>query len=122
VLPLNNLKVNVNRILTVEQLAVLQPLDIQTAFERVRTFYELNAVNDNLIFMDRKNYVTAMIARMGCMGKSFALKREVMNTLLATADDVAVLARYPEEYRGFAGEAGGRIYADFHPDIFSKGG
>ena len=50
-LPLNNLKVNVNRILTVEQLAVLQPLDIQTAFERVRTFYELNAVNDNLIFM-----------------------------------------------------------------------
>lgn len=121
VLPLNNLKVNVKRILTVEQLAVLQPLDIQAAFERVRTFYGLNAINDNLIFMDRKNYVTAMIAGMGCMGKSFALKREVMNTLLATADDVAVLARYPEEYRGFAGEAGGRIYADFHPDIFSRG-
>ena len=120
-LPLNNMRVNVKRVFTVGQLAVLQPLDIQAAFERVRTFYGLNAINDNLVFLDRGNYVTAMIAGMGHMGKTFALKREIVNMLLSTTDEAAVLTRYPEEYRGFAENIGGRFYSDFHPDIFSKG-
>lgn len=122
VLPLNNVKVNVKRIFTIEQLAALQPLDVPGAYECVRTFYGLNAINDNLILLDRKNYVTALIAGMERMGKSFALRREVVNTLLATGDDVAVLTRYPEEYQGFAAELNGYFYPDFHPDIFGKGG
>ena len=77
VLPLNNMKINVKRVFTIEQLAALQPLDIRSAFERIRTFYGLNAINDNLIFMDRGNYVTAMIAGVECAGKTFALKRGV---------------------------------------------
>lgn len=120
VLPLNNMKINVKRVFTIEQLAALQPLDIRSAFERVRTFYGLNAINDNLIFMDRGNYVTAMIAGVECAGKTFALKREVVNTLISTVDDVVILTGYPEEYRSFAQETDGHIYADFRPDIFSK--
>lgn len=101
-LPLNHMKINVRRVFTVEQSAAFQPLQIQSVFERVRTFYGLNAINDNLIFLDRSNYVSALIAGAGCTGKTFTLKREVVNTLISAMDDVAILARSPEEYRQFA--------------------
>lgn len=121
VLPLNHMKINVRRVFTVEQSAAFQPLQIQSVFERVRTFYGLNVINDNLIFLDRSNYVSALIAGAGCTGKTFALKREVVNTLISTMDDVAILARSPEEYRQFADRMQGNLCRGLCVDIFAKG-
>lgn len=120
VLPLNNLKVKVGRMFRVEQMAVMQPLSIQSIFERVRTFYGLNAINDNFVFMDRANFPTAMIAGVANSGKTTSVKREVVNTLLSTRDDVVILARHPEEYRAFADRLYGLLIQDFCPDVFHK--
>lgn len=120
VLPLNNLKVKVWRMFSVEQMAVMQPLNIQSIFEKVRTFYGLNAINDNFVFMDRTIFPTAMIAGVENSGKTTSVKREAVNTLLSTRDDVVILARYPEKYRSFAHRLQGQIVEDFHPDVFNK--
>ena len=120
VLPLNNLKVRVGRVFTIEEMAVMQPLDIQEIFEKNRTFYGLNAINDNFVFMDRTNYLTAMIVGGENSGKTTSVKREVVNTLLSTRDDVVILANYLEEYRDFAEKLEGQIIQVFCPDIFEK--
>lgn len=120
VLPLSNLKVNVGRIFRLEQMAVMQPLSIQEIFERVRTFYGLNAINDNFVFMDRANFPTAMIAGISNTGKTTSIKREAVNALISTRDDVCILARHPEEYAAFADKLNGQVVQGFHPDIFEK--
>ena len=120
VLPLCNLKVHVGRIFPVEQMAVMQPLSIQGIFEKVRTFYGLNAINDNFIFLDRSIYSAAMIVGQPNTGKTVSVMREAANTILSTMDEVVILARHPEEYRDFAGRMSGQVLAEFHPDIFRK--
>jgi len=120
VLPLGNLKVNVSRMFSVEQMAAMQPLSIQSIFEKVRTFYGLNAINDNFVFMDRTNFPTAMIAGVTGSGKTTSVKREAVNTLLSTRDDVVILARHPEEYVSFTENLQGKMIHDFCPDIFEK--
>lgn len=120
VLPLNNLKVNVQRMFSIEQMAGMQPLNIQSIFEKVRTFYGLNAINDNFVIMDRTNYPTAMIAGGESLGQTTSVKREAMNTLLSTRDDVVILTGRSGEYEQFADRLQGRILRDFSPDIFDK--
>lgn len=120
VLPLNNLKVSVGRMFSVEEMAVMQPFSIQDIFEKVRTFYGLNAINDNFVFMDRSNYPTAMIAGISNTGKTSAVKREAANTLMCTRDDVVILAKCPGEYRAFTEAMNGQIIGEFYPDIFDK--
>lgn len=120
VLPLNNLKVNVQRMFSIEQMAGMQPLSIQSIFEKVRTFYGLNAINDNFVFMDRTNYPTAMIAGVQNSGKTTSVKREATNTLLSTRDDVVILTGRPGEYEQFANRLQGKVLRDFCPDVFDK--
>ena len=120
VLPMGNLKVNVRRMFSVEQMAAMQPLSIQGIFEKVRTFYGLNAINDNFVFMDRANFPTAMIAGVTGSGKTTSVKREATNTLLSTRDDVVILAKHPEEYQSYTEELHGQMIYGFSPDIFDK--
>ena len=120
VLPLNNQKINVKRMVQVEQMAVMQPLCIQDIYEKHSTFYGLNAINDNFIFMDRANLPTGMIAGIPCSGKTVSVKREVANTLLATKDEVVVLTRDTIQYQMFANSFKGQIVGGFCPDIFCK--
>lgn len=120
VLPLNNLKVNVQRMFSIEQMAGMQPLSIQSIFEKVRTFYGLNAINDNFVIIDRTNYPTAMIAGGENLGQTTSVKREAMNTLLSTRDDVVILTGRVGEYEQFADRLQGRILRDFSPDVFDK--
>lgn len=120
VLPLNNLKVSVGRMFSVEQMAAIQPINIQEIFETVPAYYGLNSINDNMVFIDRSNYPTAMIAGISDTGKTSAVKREAANTLLCTRDDVVILAKCRSEYREFAEAMNGQMIAEFHPDIFNK--
>lgn len=120
VLPLGTLKANVRRMFSVEQMAAMQPLSIQGIFEKVRTFYGLNAINDNFVFMDRANFPTAMIAGVTGSGKTTSVKREAANTLLSTRDDVVILAGHPEEYLSYVEKLHGQMVYGFCPDIFDK--
>lgn len=120
VLPLNNLKVDVRRILSIEDLAVVQPLDIQDIFDKVCLYYGLNAINDNCVLIDRKNYPVAVIAGSPHTGKTSAIKREIVNTLMSTEDEVIVLSKHPDEYAALIAKACGQLIEGFCPDIFVK--
>lgn len=120
VLPLNNPRVHVGRVFSLEQMAVMQPINLQGIFDKNLSFYGLNAINDNLVFIDRTNYATAMITGNAHTGKTTAVKREVLNTLIGTKDTVIVLARHPEEYVSLAEKLNGQVIREFYPDIFEK--
>lgn len=120
VLPLGSLKVHVGRIFSLEQMAVMKPLNIQGIFEKKLSFYGLNAINDNLVFLDRTNYATALITGNAHTGKTTAVMREVLNTLIGTNDTVVVLTGHPGEYASLAEKLNGQVIHDFCPDFFEK--
>ncbi len=119
-LPLCNMRVNVSRVFSLEQMAAMQPLRIQDIFERNRTYYGMNAINDNLILMDRSNYPIAMIAGNKGSGKSFSVKRSAANTLFSTRDDVIIFTDNTQTYEAYVSRMHGQMIPDFQPEIFSK--
>jgi len=120
VLPLCNMRVNVPRVFSLEQMVMMQPLRIQDIFERNRTYYGLNAINDNLVLMDRGNYPIALITGIKNSGKTISVKRSAANTLLSTRDDVVILTADMQSYRNFVEKLHGHMMWEFQPDIFEK--
>lgn len=117
VLPLNNARMDIKRTFSVDRLATMPPINIQVLFEQIRAFHGLNAINDNLVLIDRQNNLSGMIAGVEHSGKTFACKREVFNALATTEDEVIVLAKKSEQYESFANELGGCLVYGFHPDF-----
>ena len=117
ILPLNNVKMDVKRTFTVERLATMSPMDIQALFEQIKAFHGLNAINDNLVLIDRKNSLSGMIAGIQNSGKTFACKREAFNALATTDDEIIILTKKPEQYDYFVNELGGSIVYGFYPDF-----
>ncbi len=109
VLPLCNLRVNVSRVLSTHHLASMPLFSLQDIFEQSPMFYGLNALNDNLLLLDRRNYPTGMIAGAEGSGKTTAVKREAAGILFGTEDEVVILAKYPDEYRTFAEKLQGKV-------------
>ena len=117
VLPLNNEKIDVKRTFSVDRLTSMPPINVQSLFEQIRAFHGLNAINDNLILIDRQNYMSGMITGIENSGKTFACKRECFNALISTDDEVIILSKKPQEYEIFTQELGGSVVYDFHPDF-----
>lgn len=117
VLPLNNAKIDVNRTFSVDRLTTMPPINVQSLFEQIRAFHGLNAINDNLVLIDRQNHMSGMITGIENSGKTFACKRECFNALISTDDEVIILSKKPEEYEYFTQELGGSVVYDFHPDF-----
>ena len=117
VLPLNNLKLDVMRTFPIDRLAIMSPMNVQELFDQTRAFHGLNAINDNLVLIDRQNNLSGMIAGIENSGKTFACKREIFNALVTTEDEVIVLTKKPQQYEYFAEELGGSIVYGFHPDF-----
>ena len=117
VLPLNNAKLDVKRAFSVDRLATMPPINVQALFEQIRAFHGLNAINDNLVLIDRQNHMTGMITGIENSGKTFACKRECFNALISTNDEVIILTKKPQEYKIFTQELGGSVVYDFHPDF-----
>lgn len=109
-LPLANNKLFVKRTLTTESTAVFMPFVSQELQIRNGSYYGLNAVSRNMILFDRrqtKNSNGFILGTPGS-GKSFAAKREMLNVLLNTDDDVVVID--PErEYGPMARMLGGEV-------------
>ena len=92
-LPLAQNKLHIKRMLTTESSSVFIPFSAQELAQERGMYYGLNAVSHNLLLFNRLNSDNAngIILGTSGSGKSFAAKREMINVLLATDDDVYVI-------------------------------
>lgn len=107
-LPLANNKVFVKRMLTTEAASVFIPFAAQELTQKNGMYYGLNAVSKNMILFSRLNSKNANGVILGTpgSGKSFSAKREIINVLLNTDDEVFIID--PErEYAPLAELLGG---------------
>lgn len=107
-LPLATNKVFVKRMLTTEAASVFIPFAAQELTQKNGMYYGLNAVSKNMILFSRLNSKNANGVILGTpgSGKSFSAKREIINVLLNTDDEVFIID--PErEYAPLAAMMGG---------------
>jgi type IV secretory pathway VirB4 component len=109
-LPLCNNQLHIKRTLTTESTSIFMPFSSQELMQKEGLYYGLNAVSRNLILLNRKASKNANGFILGTpgSGKSFSAKREMLNVLLNTNDDVIVID--PErEYGPMAEMLGGEV-------------
>lgn len=109
-LPLATNELAVQRLLTTESAAVFMPFSAQELSQSNGMYYGLNAVSRNLILFNRINSKNANGVILGTpgSGKSFSAKREMINVILNTNDDIYVID--PErEYAPLAALFGGEV-------------
>lgn len=109
-LPLGRCDVYVDRLLTTESAAIFIPFSSQELTQNNGMYYGLNAVSKNLILFNRKNSKNANGVILGTpgSGKSFTAKREMINVILNTDDDIYIID--PErEYLPLAQLLGGEV-------------
>ena len=123
-LPLCKQRVNVSRFLNSERLAQLTPISATMGIRRGGAFLGLNAINDNLIFYDRKQglNLSGVITGVEYSGKNYQMKREILNTLLTTKDTVNVVA-FNDSFDAFVDSLGGsRAYlSELNPFATTEG-
>ena len=99
-LPLCNNKLGIERTLTTESVSVFMPFVSQELLQTNGMYYGLNSVSRNLLLFNRKmsKNMNGFILGTPGSGKSFSAKREMLNVLLNTNDDVIVID--PEDEYG----------------------
>lgn len=92
-LPLATNKIFVKRMLTTESASVFIPFAAQELTQKNGMYYGLNAVSKNMILFSRLNSKNANGVILGTpgSGKSFSAKREIINVLLNTDDEVFII-------------------------------
>lgn len=102
-LPLGINQLKVERLLNTRAAAIFLPFSVKELWQDDGMYYGLNGVSHQMILYNRMNAINGN----GCIfgvpgsGKSFSAKREIVNVLLHTDDDVFVID--PEnEYGGLA--------------------
>lgn len=92
-LPLCNCRVDTKRVYNIDKLAMMHPLNIQEALKQDGLFNGLNAINDNLIFFNRKNFSNSagIIAGVDHCGKTFQCKREIFNAIISGKDRICII-------------------------------
>lgn len=109
-LPLGYNEVPVERALPTSALAVFIPFATQEIFQNGGTYYGLNAISKNMILADRtklKNPNGLIFGTPGS-GKSFSVKREIIDVFLTTQNDIFITD--PEgEYYPLVNHLGGQV-------------
>lgn len=92
-LPLAKNRIFVKRMLTTEAASVFIPFAAQELTQPNGMYYGLNAVSKNMILFSRLNSKNANGVILGTpgSGKSFSAKREIINVLLNTNDEVFII-------------------------------
>lgn len=112
VLPIGVNKINVKRELTTSSTAVFIPFKIQELFipSKESLYYGINALSKNLIMVDRRKLKNpnGLILGTPGSGKSFSAKREIVNAILVSDDDILICD--PEnEYSSLVKEFNGEV-------------
>lgn len=105
-LPLGEVETRIIRKFTPARLARLLPLNIQSLFSSRPVYHGINRINGNLVMLDRTNAPIGLIAGSDHSGKTTAIKREALNTILSTDDTVYILTPKAEEYQTFCQRTG----------------
>ena len=109
-LPLGLRRIDALRTLTTEALAVLMPFKAQEVRDQGGVYYGQNVISKNLIIANRKELLNGngFVLGVSGSGKSFTAKREMVNLVLSTDDDIIVID--PEsEYRPLIEGLGGEV-------------
>lgn len=104
-------ELSVERALTTESTAIFMPFANQELFQPTGFYYGRNPLSNNLVIVDRKKMKTpsGFILGTSGSGKSFAVKREMMNVLLRDAKANVLVIDPENEYGGFCRIMGGTV-------------
>ena len=109
-LPIGSNRIAIERLMTTETAAMLIPFSVKELNHEHGMYYGLNAESYGMIRYDRTNgqNYNGVILGMPGSGKSFATKREIINVILNTTDEVYIID--PErEYLPLAQKLGGEV-------------
>lgn len=92
-LPLGQCLVSNDRMMSSDSISAIIPWDVKEMRQNNGAYYGLNAVSHNLVLYNRLSDINpnSIILGMPGAGKSFTAKKEMINILLSTDDDVLVL-------------------------------
>ncbi|MCC0565594.1 ATP-binding protein [Brevibacillus ruminantium] len=108
VLPYGLRKVHALRTLTTESTAVFIPFRAQEIVHPGGIYYGQNVISKNMIIANRKQLLNgnSFILGVSGSGKSFTAKREIVNQMLASDDDI-ILIDPEREYSALVNALGG---------------
>ena len=112
-LPLCNDLIDCKRKLSTKKISMMPPLCLSELLLKDGIFCGLNSINDNLILLNRKNnpYLAGLISGTEHSGKTYQCKREILNALMSSDDEVFVISD-TDEYDRFTKKLGGIDYED----------
>ncbi|WHH59743.1 VirB4-like conjugal transfer ATPase, CD1110 family [Petroclostridium sp. X23] len=110
VLPYGLRKIDAIRTLTTESTAVFIPFRAQEIAHSGGIYYGQNVISKNMIIANRKHLLNgnSFILGVSGSGKSFTAKREIVNQMLASDDDI-ILIDPEREYSSLVKAMGGEI-------------
>ena len=118
-MPLCRQRVNVSRFLSSERLAQFSPVIAAENGVQSGAFYGLNAINDNLIILNRKQGINlaGVITGAEHSGKTYQMKREILNALLTTKDKISLIS-CGTEYDSFIQSLAGKKITNLKTNPF----
>lgn len=117
ILPLGHNHVEVSRMMTTAQVAIQMPFATQELAQDGGGYYGQNKQSSNLVLCNRKALASPMgfVSGKPGSGKSFSVKREIENTILAYPDDEIIILDPAGEYSPVVTGNGGESIK-FAPD------
>lgn len=88
-LPLGNNTIEVKRTFTTTDMAIFIPFTTKELYTNKGQYYGMNSLSNNVIMEDRKRLVNpnGLVFGMPGFGKTFFVKREILDMFLRTKDD-----------------------------------
>lgn len=117
-LPLCKQRVDISRFFNAKKLTEFSPVSVATSMKSGGIFSGLNALNDNHVFVHRKNGTDFAGVILGTekSGKTYQMKREILGAMVTTNDNINIIST-TDEYDNFVASLGGTIshIADLNP-------
>lgn len=92
-LPLGNNSIEVKRTFTTTDMAIFIPFTTKEIFNLSGQYYGMNTLSNNVVMVDRKKLANpnGLIFGMPGFGKTFFIKREILDVFLKTKDDRLII-------------------------------